>query len=378
MKLIHVKYCLALLSLLILFSKDNNAQNSISFDYAPSQVFKHRESLLFDVPSYTQEFRLRYEFDNDPEEEWFQFWNRPRLAVNLFYMDFGDDILGDAIGILPEIRFVLKQWKSISLNLQFGTGAAFAFSPFHPIDNPRNDALGSHFNNTSSLKFGIESRWSDHWSNTLSVGLVHYSNGSSVTPNAGLNIYGVTIGFTYFKDKAIIPDQEILSTTRNNPLVIDDSFNRWNIDLGYQHGFTQFSTSGGPTFSVQDYYVSGGYSFKKFLTTFVGFEYEYNSKEFFTSRNNFYSEKDASKRAKQTALYLEQELRYGMFFNRLRIGYYLDFPSSNVNEVYYKVTTGIYFPKVYGRFRPYVSTVLKAHSTTADYIALSVGIKTEI
>lgn len=378
MKITKAIYCTLIACLLTIFSINIYAQDGFSFDYAPSRVFKHRSTLRFDVPDYTQEFRLRYELAQDRDEEWVQFWNYPRLAINALYLDFGSDVLGSTVAILPEIRFDLKKWNTVSFNLQFGSGLAYVFQPFHPIDNPNNDALGSYFNNVSSLKFGIQKRWNKNWSNTLSLGIVHFSNGSSETPNAGLNIYGATLSFTYFRNNIPKTYEDSVILNRNEDIFNIESFQRWNIDIGFQQGFTQFSTPGGPTFGVQDYYFAGGYSFKKFLTTFFGVEYEYNSKQFFTLTNNFYTEKEASKRSKQTVLYLEQELRYGRIFNRIRIGYYLDFPSKNNNETFYKLTTGFYLPTIYTRFKPYVSAVLKAHSTTADYLAFSMGIKTEI
>jgi len=57
------------------------AQHGISVAYAPSKVIKHRKNLLFDVPSYSQEFRLSYTYQTEGKEQWQNaIWNRSSIS----------------------------------------------------------------------------------------------------------------------------------------------------------------------------------------------------------------------------------------------------------------------------------------------------------
>lgn len=348
------------------------AQHSISAIYAPSKVLKHRDNLLFNVPSLSSEFRLAYTYQTNGEKNWERFWKKPKVAFNLIYVNFGDaDILGSAFAVVPELHFSLARYKKLLLNMQFGTGISYLTKQFDPISNPKNNAIGSNLNNTTSLKFGLEYPWSDRLTTSLSTGIVHFSNGLSSSPNSGINIYGASINVNYKLTARIPKDIESIATRNEEE---SPTYRKWIVDAQYHYGFTEHATTGGPKYGVHAISLGAGYRYKEFMTVLVGAEYEYNDGKYTFFKRNFETEENSRRMAKRSIIYLENEFRYGVIFNRLRLGFYVGWPYEKSKTNYLKVVSGIYLPNIKNYGKPYVGIVLKTHTAIADYLAIMGGI----
>lgn len=368
-----INYCsLSIVVVLSLFSNlELNAQHGLSLVYAPSKVIKHRETLLFDTPERSHEIRLAYTYQTTGKHKWERYWNKPRIVINGLFVNFGDqDVLGDAYAIIPELHFTLKKWRGFRLNFQFGTGIAYLTRPYNAISNPNNNAIGSNLNNITSLKFGFAYRWNQRWITTVSTGLVHFSNGLSSSPNAGINIYGLALGGVY--SFGLKEQKEDIAELKE--AVALTSYKKWIVDFQYHYGFTEHSVPDGPKYGVNAYSLGAGYRYSEFMTVSLGGEYEFNNGRYTFFKRNFYSEAEALDRARSTIIYLEHELRFGRIFNRLRLGFYLPFPIDNSRSMYTKVVTGIYLPKVRQTVQPYIGVVLKTHTAVADYLGFLVGV----
>ncbi|MDF1699348.1 MAG: acyloxyacyl hydrolase [Saprospiraceae bacterium] len=360
----------------VLFTGHQNlfGQHGVSFVYAPSKVIKHRSNLLFDVPDRTHEFRVAYTLQTSGNKRWERYWGKPRIVLNGLFVNYGDkDVLGNAVAILPELHFTLKQWNTLRLNLQFGTGIAHLNKPYNAISNPNNNAIGSYLNNITSLKFGLEYRWNAQWMTTLSTGLVHFSNGLSSSPNAGINIYGLSIGgiYNFDRKKDQHLEEDLLTQDRaGHPL----TYKKWIFDIQYHYGFTEYTVPDGPKYGVRALSIGGGYRYTEFMTITAGAEYEFNNARYTFFKRNFYTEEEALDQARSTIVYAEHELRFGRVFNRFRLGFYLPYPIQNSRTLYTKVVTGLYLPEVRGHVRPYIGVVLKTHTAVADYLGILFGV----
>lgn len=361
------------LSLILFLINTISAQRGIALTYAPSKVIKHRSDLLFDVPSISHEFRIAYTYQTDGSKSWERYWRKPRVAMNFISVNFGDaEVLGSAVALVPEIHLTGFRYNDFSLNMQFGSGIAYLNKPFDAVENPRNNAIGSNLNNCSSLKFGIEYQINERFQASVSSGIVHFSNGLSSSPNSGINIYGASfwLGYNFISKEEKILIDPIISTRSDE----ESSYRRWLVDVQYQYGFTERSTPGGPKFGVDVISLGAGYKYSEFITLYAGGEYEYNNGEYVFQKLNFATEEEAQKRAKKTILYLEGETRYGPVFNRMRMGFYVGWPSESSNAFHSKVTTGIYLPRIKNYATPFVGVILKTHIAVADYLAIMGGI----
>jgi len=368
----RMKYCFVWIGIIMLClsNSDMHGQHGVSLVYAPAKVIKHRENLLFDVPDRSHEFRLAYTFQTTGKHKWERYWDKPRIAINALLVNYGNkEVLGNAYALIPELHFTLKKWKDFKLNLQFGTGIAYLNKPYNTITNPTNNAIGSNLNNITSLKFGLTYQWDERWITTLSTGLVHFSNGLSSSPNSGINIYGLSFGGLY--NFGLKEQKEEISDLRSDEQ--ETTFKRWVVDFQYHYGFTEYTVPDGPKYGVNAYSIGGGYRYTEFMTVIIGGEYEYNDGRYTFFKRNFYTEQEALDQARSTIIYIENELRFGRIFNRLRMGFYLPYPIKNSRSMYTKVVTGLYLPEIKGTVRPYIGVLLKTHTAVADYLGFLVG-----
>ena len=79
---------------------------------------------------------------------------------------------------------------------EIGLGLGWASSPFDALQAPRSFALGSHANAAIRFHLGLQWRVRNFGAFQISGGLTHFSNGSVVLPNLGINVIGVQCSFS--------------------------------------------------------------------------------------------------------------------------------------------------------------------------------------
>ena len=136
------------------------------------------------------------------QNQWEALYRYPMIGVSYIYADLGNSKeLGNAHAIYPFINFPLNSDLDNSLNFRVGLGLAYLTNKFHPTENFRNFAIGSHLNAAVSLYFDYRKKINRRSNLVFSAGLTHFSNGSMKTPNFGLNILSVSAGYSFFLKK---------------------------------------------------------------------------------------------------------------------------------------------------------------------------------
>jgi len=129
---------------------------------------------------------------------WSQMYGFPWIGISYWYSDLGKtEWLGEAHAVYPFINFPLVYNQKLSFNFRMGVGLAYLTKRYHKTDNYKNLSIGSHINGAVNLLF--ELRWEPVRKLNLSAGisLVHFSNGTTKTPNYGVNMMGANVGITY-------------------------------------------------------------------------------------------------------------------------------------------------------------------------------------
>ncbi len=88
--------------------------------------------------------------------------------------------------------------RQISFNYEWNFGLSAGWHPYHPDKNPANKIMGSKLNAYLNTNFYF--RWAATQRLALHAGVtfVHFSNGNTLIPNAGLNALGGKIGLDYY------------------------------------------------------------------------------------------------------------------------------------------------------------------------------------
>lgn len=107
------------------------------------------------------------------------------------------DLLGYEISLMPYLDMNVKRWERASFKLRIGSGLGYIQKPFDLETNYKNLVIGSHLNNITDFQFKFQYQATAKTEFRIGVGLQHFSNGSFLRPNLGLNILNANAGIKY-------------------------------------------------------------------------------------------------------------------------------------------------------------------------------------
>lgn len=134
-------------------------------------------------------FELSLVYNSFGKREW-QKWHRyPYISYNLFYSPLtGHKALGEVYGFYPSLSIPIAQDKKQYFAFRPGLGIAYLTEHFHPLNNYKNLAIGSHFNIFINLMLDYRRHLTPNTDVSVGLGLIHFSNGGMASPNYGINL----------------------------------------------------------------------------------------------------------------------------------------------------------------------------------------------
>lgn len=185
-------------------------------------------------------------------QEWEAAYNYPYLGFTYYQADFGLNFeqnpeVGEALGsvhaLYPFISYPLVGGENAQLTFKLGVGLGFLTKCFDHFENYHNYAIGSHLNAAVNLSFEYRQRITSRLMSVASVGLTHFSNGSTKLPNYGLNTFSGAWGLAYY----LRPPRINLTPVRRpdyKPFEFDKK--KWfSVELEYGMGFKNVSQTYG-------------------------------------------------------------------------------------------------------------------------------------
>ena len=150
--------------------------------------------------------------DFAPDWQALKDWNNATIGVGLSYWNMGHELLGHAIAPYAYMNIPLVKLPSFELGLRPGIGAAFMTKTYRNTVpegqlfvsvTDANQCVGSvtnlYFPEVLYMNFPLAKGWSI----SLAGGWYHISNGSTVQPNSGYNIFGAELGV-----KKVVDEEE--------------------------------------------------------------------------------------------------------------------------------------------------------------------------
>ncbi len=141
--------------------------------------------------------------DFAPDWQALKDWNNATIGVGLSYWNMGHERLGHAIAPYAYMNIPLVKLPRFELGLRPGIGAAFMTKTYRNTVpegqlfvsvTDANQCVGSvtnlYFPEVLYMNFPLAKGWSI----SLAGGWYHISNGSTVQPNSGYNIFGAELG----------------------------------------------------------------------------------------------------------------------------------------------------------------------------------------
>ena len=145
--------------------------------------------------SHIPGFEISLVKDTYGKKEWEKIHNYPIVGVSLFYSTLSDHpAVGQVVAIYPFVSFPIIRSKSNYFGFRLGVGLGYLTKKFDPITNYKNIAIGSHVNVAINLMLEYRKQLSKSTALTAGFSLIHFSNGSTATPNYGLNLPMLSVG----------------------------------------------------------------------------------------------------------------------------------------------------------------------------------------
>jgi len=198
------KTIVLLVVLCSLFIYNLKAENIISKNNIQLETRLHYGFLLshhLELNRYNSHFpmiEISLQKSTFGQKRWEKKYDYPLLGISLLYTDLGAyEEIGNAYAAFPYINFPLYRKNDNCINFRIGLGLAWLENKFDNIVNYKNFAIGSHLNIAANLQFEYRRKLSKRLTVSFATTLTHFSNGTTKTPNYGLNIFTANLGLSY-------------------------------------------------------------------------------------------------------------------------------------------------------------------------------------
>lgn len=161
-------------------------------------LMPHRSTMAHLVRNHVLGAEVNGVLQTDGQKQWHHDFNFPEINLGLFYGNLGnDEILGNALGLAGGIYLPYIKRNGWSFGSHLEAGLGYVTKHYDIIENPKNNAIGSHVNCLVSIAFRFEKQFLQHGIG-MSIGMRHLSNGAFELPNLGVNIPSLSLNYSYY------------------------------------------------------------------------------------------------------------------------------------------------------------------------------------
>ena len=93
---------------------------------------------------------------------------------------------------------MFKPSSRASFDFEWNFGISGGWKYYNAYTNPYNGGVGSPLNAYINLGVALNWKLTNHLSLVTGLSFVHFSNGNTSYPNAGINTAGARVGLTYY------------------------------------------------------------------------------------------------------------------------------------------------------------------------------------
>lgn len=215
---------------------------------------------VVDAPNewYAPVWGVNVGVDFAPDWQALKDWNNATIGVGLSYWNMGHELLGHAFAPYAYMNIPLVKLPRFELGLRPGIGAAFMTKTYRNTVpegqlfvsvTDANQCVGSvtnlYFPEVLYMNFPLAKGWSI----SLAGGWYHISNGSTVQPNSGYNIFGAELGVKKVVDEV---DRRVGYEARDK----EEDAKKWSVAVAGTMGGRQVYYRDQQTFVVGSMHAS--------------------------------------------------------------------------------------------------------------------------
>jgi hypothetical protein len=213
-------------------------------------LWAHRPTMSHLVNKHIPTLEISVWKTTNQTQCWHEPYNNPQSGASFTVIPLGDERLGTAFGLYPFVMLPLrKEQKKFNVNIQLGWGIGWITNKFDPIENHKNNAIGSNLNTCILIRSTLKYDCSDRLIFEAGLGMTHFSNGAMTLPNLGLNIPMIEGGFHYrIATKYEQCDQRVLERVMRTDSLVNDR--RWHLTTVLNIGMNDIAAPGGNRFGI--------------------------------------------------------------------------------------------------------------------------------
>lgn len=164
--------------------------------------FLHHHLELERFNAHFPSFELALQRSTFGRHRWETLYSYPTVGFSFFYSDMGGfEEIGEVFALYPFINFPINDNVNNRLNFRLGLGLGYLTNKYDPISNYKNFAIGSNINAAASLFLDYRKTLNSRITFIVAGGLTHFSNGSTKTPNYGLNMITLVAGLNIYLNR---------------------------------------------------------------------------------------------------------------------------------------------------------------------------------
>tara|TARA_B110000285_G_scaffold49483_1_gene56187 strand:+ start:410 stop:1486 length:1077 start_codon:yes stop_codon:yes gene_type:complete len=304
---------------------------------------------------HAKSVELAYRFQTKGNKEWHRAYNYPTLGVALFVSSAGNrEVLGTYSGIFGFMNLPLLKTKNFVLAGKMGAGLAYTDKVYNSETNILNVAVSTHINARITLGLDAEFKFGRN-AIFLGIDASHYSNSAINTPNFGLNLPFVSVGYAYRIKKT----SDSLTTINNQKEI-----KYWQFGVLGILSVKKINPIGGKHFTV----FGANIFARRFINHKIGLELSFDS---FMKQSIFEFQEDIPKSQAdivQLGIFLGYILPFDKFHLVTGMGYYVRDKYQPQDFVYHRVGMRYVFDSGLN-----LNLVLKSHWARADYTEFGIG-----
>ncbi len=300
------------------------------------------------------------------KRQWESLYNYPVTGISYWNAWLGNSRdMGQAHAVFPFISFPLAKTGKNELNFRLGAGMAYLTKHFDRLNNYKYNAIGSHLN--AAVNLMMEYRWKPlhHLQLSAGVQLMHFSNGSTKTPNFGLNIPAVSAGAAFRLNKENDPIRRRIRPSLT--MYEFDGKEFIEMKLGTTFAFKESGDTDGTRYQVYAGFLSAMKSLDYKNKVGLCFDLSWDGSDaLLVARTNHepYPARQLTKPGLSAAYELVLD-RTSFAFN---LGFYLGGKDKSEGMSYYKI--GIHYLINKNLF---ANLTLKTHFARADFVGIGLG-----
>jgi Lipid A 3-O-deacylase (PagL) len=170
----------------------------IEADVFGGKIWKHTPNFHPNTTQIVGGAELRILRQTFGSKDWQSVYGFPLCGVQLSYINFNNEHLGAAFAIAPCIQFNFYQTTTRKFYFGIADGLAYITHKYNAVNDTIDNVIGTSINETTQFRLGGLFNFKNNASLNINLSFSHYSNAKFNTPNLGINVYALHIGYQNF------------------------------------------------------------------------------------------------------------------------------------------------------------------------------------